>query len=165
MKDLQTALDNVNMTYEELISIAKDIVSRYSSDVDSLINDSANKIEVLSNDKIRLLITSLSFKAYSLSEAKEHSILKAEVAETLLNEKKAIEFNGAEGTVDSRRNIATINSSEEILVNIIYDTVGSLLKSKLDEVHRIVETLKTVLMSRNTELKINSDLRDERVGM
>lgn len=165
MKDLQIALDNVNTTYNELVEIAKDIVCRYSSEIDSLINDSIPKIESLSNDKIRLIMTNLSFMAYSLSEAKEHSLLKSEVAETLLNEKKAIEFNGAEGTVDSRKNLAIINSSEEILVNIIYDTVGSLLKSKLDEVHRITDTLKTVLMSRNTELKINSDLRDERVGM
>ena len=165
MKDLQIALDNVNTTYNELSEIAKDIVCRYSSEVDSLINDSIPKIESLSNDKIRLIMTNLSFMAYSLSEAKEHSLLKSEIAETLLNEKKAIEFNGAEGTVDSRKNLAIINSSEEILVNIIYDTVGSLLKSKLDEVHRITDTLKTVLMSRNTELKINSDLRDERVGM
>ena len=83
----------------------------------------------------------------------------------LLSEKKALEFNGAEGTVATRENIATLNSSEEILVNLIYDTVGSLLKAKLDEVHRVVDTLKTVIMSRNTEMKINSDLRDERIGI
>lgn len=165
MKDLQLALDNVNKTYNELIEIAKDIVKRYSSEVDDLISQATSNIESLSSDKIRLLMTNLSFRAYSLAEAKEHSLLKSGVAETLLDEKKAIEFNGADGTVDSRKNLAIINSSEEILVSLIYDTVGSLLKSKVDEVHRIVDTLKTVIMSRNAEMKITSDLRDERVGM
>lgn len=165
MKDLQKALDNVNATYDELVEIAKDIVNRYSSEVDSLIKNISGSIENLSNDQLRLFVTDLSLKGYSLAEAKEHSILKSEIAETLLDEKKAIEFNGAEGTVAVRENLAVLNSSEEILVNLIYDTVGSLLKSKLDEVHRIVDTIKTVIMSRNAEAKINYSLNDERVGM
>lgn len=165
MKDLQKALDNVNATYDELVEIAKDIVSRYSSEVDSLIKEVSGSIETLSNDQLRLIVTDLSLKGYSLAEAKEHSLLKSDISETLLDEKKALEFNGADGTVAVRENLAILNSSEEILVNLIYDTVSSLLKAKLDEVHRIVDTIKTVIMSRNTEARINASLNDERVGM
>ena len=163
-KDLQKALDNVNITYKELLDIVEDIVNRYSSPIDTIINEVANNIVDLSNDDIRRLLTEISFKSYSLGEAKEYSLLKSEVADALTKEKQAQIFNGSDGTVDAKKNKALLESSEEILVNTIYENVSSLLKTKLDEAHRIVSTLTTILTSRNAEAKLYISLRDDREG-
>ena len=54
------------------------------------------------------------------------------------------------------------NVSENILVEAVHSMVASALKVKLDEMHRVVDALKTVTMSRMSEAKltINADLRD-----
>lgn len=164
IKDLQKALDNVGETYDELVAIANDIVRRYSEPIDTIISNVNNSIYNLSNDDIRRLITELSFKCYSLGEAKEQLALKSEIADALTKEKQALTFNVADGTVDAKKNKALLESSEEILVNAIYETVAGLLKIKVDETHRIVDTLKTVVMSRNAEAKLNAGLKDDKEG-
>ena len=163
-KNLQTALNTVGETYDELVAIANDIVSRYSKPIDDIIANISNSVMILSNDDIRRILTELSFKSYSLGEAKEQLALKNEIADALVKEKQAIVFNGAEGTVDAKRNKALTESSEEVLVNAIYETVASLLKTKLDEGHRIIAVLTTVLTSRNVEAKLNVGMKDEREG-
>lgn len=161
-KDLQKALDNLGTTYDELVVIANDISSRYTKPIDDIIN-TVDVIE-LSNDDIRRLLTELSFKSYSLGEAKEQLALKSEIADALMKEKQAVVFNGAEGTVDAKKNKALLDSSEELLVNSIFETVASLLKTKLDETHRIVSVLTTVITSRNAEAKLNAGVTDNKEG-
>ena len=161
-KDLQKALDNLSTTYNELVVIANDIASRYTKPIDDII--SAINVVELSNDDIRRLLTELSFKSYSLGEAKEQLALKNEIADALMKEKQALVFNGAEGTVDAKKNKALLDSSEELLVNAVFETVASLLKTKLDETHRLVSVLTTVITSRNAEAKLNVGLTDNKEG-
>ena len=68
---LQEALDNVEMTYQELNTIAKDIVSEFFAGADSLIYE-LKDINELDNDSIRNYMIKLSLTAYSLSEVKEN---------------------------------------------------------------------------------------------
>lgn len=154
---LQQALDNTNTVYGQLVEIANDIIESYTTEVDTLINLALNNIENLTNDMIRDLMLKLSLKSYCFSEVKEKSSLKAECAETLRKEAFAKAFNGAEGSVGAKENTAIINTSDEILVESIYTLVSSLFKTKLDEVHRVVDTLKTILMSRMSEAKLVSE--------
>jgi hypothetical protein len=56
----------------------------------------------------------------------------------------------------TRENTATIESSAEILAEEIYTLVANMLKTKLDELHRIVSTLQSVLMTRMQEAKLSS---------
>lgn len=164
MNTLEEALNNVELTNENLVPIAKQIASKYTAKVDDIINYVIEHVNELNNDKLRCLIVDLSFNAYSLGEAKEYSLLKSEIAETLTKEANATEFNISQGTVEARRNQAMLNSSNEKLAELLSSTVAGLLKTKLDETHRIVDTLKTVITSRNTESKINFGIQDTRVG-
>ena len=79
---------------------------------------------------------------------------KSEIAEMVRKEKYAVEYNAASGAVAARDNEATLNSSDEKVIEMIYSLVASELKVKLDELHRIVDSLKTVLTSRLSEAKI-----------
>lgn len=164
MNTLEEALNNVELTNENLVPIAKQIASKYTAKVDDIISYVIEHVNELNNDKLRCLIVDLSFNAYSLGEAKEYSLLKSEIAETLTKEANATEFNISQGTVEARRNQAMLNSSNEKLAELLSSTVAGLLKTKLDETHRIVDTLKTVITSRNTESKINFGIQDTRVG-
>ena len=155
--ELQKALDNVEMTYSDLVEIANDIMSEYVSDVNNLIN-TINSKEVLSNDDIRQYMLLLSCKAFSFSEVKEKSSMKAEIAESLRKEKYAKTFNGIDGTVAFKENSSTIEITNEILVECIHNLVSSLFKTKLDEIHRLVDVLRTTLVSRNAEAKLTQDV-------
>ena len=152
--EVVAALDAVDATYDELIDVANDIAKEVVGDLDNMMSSAYNDVEKLSNEAIRDLMLKLSLRSYSFAEIKERSAFKSELAETLRKEAYAKNFNSAEGTVAVRENTAVLNSSAEILANQIYELVANMFKVKCDEVHRVVDTLKSVLMSRMQEAKM-----------
>lgn len=152
--NLQKALDNTEMMYSQLVTIANDIVDEHIAEASSLIDGIVKNVENLTNDAIRTSMLKLSLMAFSFGDIKEKSSLKAECAEALRKEAYAMEFNSTDGSVATKENTAIINTSDEILTETIYNLVASLFKNKLDEMHRVVDTLKTVLMSRVSEAKL-----------
>ena len=153
---VSAALDKIDMTYDELIVVANDILADVTGDLDAMMDSAYNDVERLSNEAIRDLMLKLSLRSYSFSEIKEKSIFKATLGETLRKEAYATNFNSAEGTVAVRENNAILNTSDETIAEEIYTLVSSLFKTKLDEVHRVVATLQSVLMSRMQEAKLSS---------
>lgn len=153
---LKDALNNIDMMYTELVEIANKIIDIYTKDVDELINKAYENVENLTMDNIRTLITKLSMKSYMFGDVKEKSSLKADCAEILKKEAYAIEFNKADGNNAIKENTATLEISDEIVSNAIYDLVASLFKTKLDEIHRVTDSLKSVLVSRMQEMKLSS---------
>ena len=108
------------------------------------------------DDKLINVLKNIPWFSYrkDFSEIKEKSALKAECAVTLRKDRYAEEFSLADGAVANKDSIAIRNISEEILVEAIYELISSLFKVKLDETHRLVDTLKTVLMTRLSEAKL-----------
>jgi type IV secretory pathway VirB4 component len=153
---VQKALNNIDDTYQDLIVVAEDIFQQTTKDIDEIMMSAYNDIEKLSNDAIRDLMLRLSLKSYTFSEIKEKAAFKSVLAETIRKEEYAQNFNKTEGTVAVRENTATIDTGAEILSEEIYTLVANMLKTKLDEVHRVVNTLQTVLMTRRQEAKLTS---------
>ena len=154
--NLDEALNNANVTYKQLVEIANGIVSKCTDSIDNIIKPAQESIERLTNDDIRTLMLKIAMASYAFSEIKEKSAFKAQCAEALRKESYANEFNSAVGSVAAKENTATVNISDEIIVENVYDLVASLLKTKLDEMHRVVDVLKTVLMSRLSEAKLTN---------
>ena len=154
---LNIALEELEVSYKDIVEMANDIVGEAVSDVDNIINTIS---ESMTNDDIRNTLLRLSMRAYSLGEFKEKATMKSELAETVRKQKYAIEFNGAEGSVAAKDNVAIISSAESVIVEVLYNLVSALLKTKLDEAHRCVDTLKTILMSRLSEAKLSNTLLD-----
>lgn len=150
------ALDNIDMTYDELIDIANDVVADVSGDLSDMIQSAYNNIENLTNDSIRQLLLKLSLRSYAFAEIKDKSLFKATLGETLRKEAYAKSFNLTEGTVAVRENTSIINCSAEILAEELYALIASIFKTRVDEVHRVVDSLKSVLMSRMQEAKLAS---------
>ena len=150
------ALDQVDMTYDQLVCIANDIIEEVTNDVNVLIQSAYNNVNNLTNDELRQYMLTLSLRAYSFCEIKEKSAFKASLAEILRKESHAKIFNTTDGTAGNRENTAIINTAEETLAEEIYTLVSALFKTKLDSIYRIVDTLKTVLMSRISEAKMST---------
>lgn len=155
-KNLTNAMSNVEVAYQEVIDISNDIVKEMTGDITLLIENTYNNIETLTNEDIRQLLLRLALRSYSFGEIKDKSAFKAALAESLRKEAYAKEFNAAEGTVAAKENTATINISSEIVVEEIYELTASLLKTRADEIHRVVDALKSVLTTRLTEAKLTS---------
>lgn len=155
-RELSQAIDNVEITYNEIIDIANESVKELTGDLDELLENVYYGVENLTNDGIREIMLRLSLRAFSFSAIKDKAGLKASLAETLRKEAYAKQFSTLDGSVAAKDTRATLNISEQIIVEQIYNLTASLFKTKLDEVHRCVDTLKTVLMSRLSEAKLTT---------
>lgn len=155
-QNVSKALDNIDMTYDELIDIANDICADVTGDLTEMIQSAYNNIENLTNDSIRQLLLKLSLRSYSFAEIKEKSLFKATLGETLRKEAYAKSFNSTEGTVAVRENTSIINTSSEIIAEELYTLVANMFKTRVDEIHRVVDSLKSVLMSRMQEAKLSN---------
>ena len=153
-KNINAALDNIDLVYDDLIVIANDIYNQQLGDIDSILSSVYENPENLSNDDLRNLIMKLSLKAFSFSAVKEKSAFKSVLAETIRKEAHAKAYGSAEGTAAAKENQAVLTTSEEILSEHVYDLVANLFKVKLDELHRCVDAFKTILTSRLSEAKL-----------
>ena len=154
--ELEKALNAVEMTYKDIVEIADGLVADYTKGLDNLIKSVEDRIDKISNDEIREIMLRLSIKAYSFGDVKEKSAIKAECAEILRKEAYAVSFNSAEGSVAAKDNASTLKVSNEIVSECLYNLVANLFKIKLDETRRLIDTLKTILMSRLSEMKMSS---------
>ena len=155
--DVKAALDAVDMTYSELIDIVDDTRKSVMEDCDLLIEDVSNNIQDMSNDKIRDTLMRLSLKSYYLASIKDKSAFKANLAETIRKEAYAKAFGNAVGTVAQKDGQALLDTSSQAVAEKIHDLMADLFKSSTDEIHRTIDVLKTVLMSRLSEAKLVSN--------
>lgn len=152
-KKLETALNNVETTYGELVNIANDMLNPMFEPINLIITQVNATVNAMSIDQIRDYILRIQLKAFEISEIKEKAALKAELAETLQKEKFAISFNGLDGSAAAKEKLALVETSAEIVSEALYSLVANLLKTKLDQLHRLVDCLKSILMSRMQETK------------
>ena len=155
-KTFSEAKQEVDNLYKDLSEVADSIVNKYTDDITKLIKKIENDVEKMTNQEIRMYTLKLSSLAYSLGDLVEHADLKRDCANALVKETNAREFNLAAGTVDTKKNVALLNSSNEQAVSMLYNTVADLLKTKLNSVYRVVDSLKNVLISRNAEAKLQN---------
>lgn len=152
-KKLEEALNNVELTYKELVEIANDMLNPLFGPINGIVSTLSTTVNSLSIDQIRDYILQLQLKAFEISETKEKAALKAELAETLQKEKFATSFNGFEGSAAVKEKLALIEASPETVSETLYNLVANLLKTKLDQLHRLVAALTSILMSRMSEAK------------
>lgn len=155
MKFTEEALKEVETNYSELKDIASDMLDDYFKPVDETIKKLEKNVSNISVDTLKDTILNLSIQSYKISEIKDKSSIKFEIAEALRKEKYAIECTKSEGTKLDKDNRALLESSSQVVTEILYDLVSSLAKTKLDEIHRVVDSLKSILMTRMQEIKLN----------
>jgi len=150
---LNQALQDVEMTYSELVQIANEMTAPLFTPINELVSGLSEHVNVLTVDQIRENILVLQLKAFELSEIKEKSALKADLASAIQKEKYAVSFNGMDGAATVKDKLATVAVADAIVTEVLYNLVANLFKTKLDQLHRLVDSLKSVLMSRMQEAK------------
>lgn len=158
--NLTDALNNVELVYSDIVDIANEMLDQIFEPINSLIDEIRNSGANSSTESIRGFMFRLQLKSFEISDTKEKSALKAECAEALRKEKYARIFNEASGTSGIKDNTALLGSSEELVVESLYNLVASLLKTKLDELHRLISVLQSILMSKMQEAKLSMNAID-----
>lgn len=152
-KDLNKALETVEMTYAQIKDIADDMLANAFEEPNKIIEDIQGNVESMSIDMIRDSILRLQLAVYTLSELRDRSGIKSTCAEALRKEAYAASYIGQEGTACVKDSNTILAISENIVAQCLYDLVASLVKTKVDQIHRMIDSLKSILMSRMQEAK------------
>ena len=153
------ALQNTELVYGDLKVIADEMFNAWAYDANQLVKQ-AEGVNSLTNDQLRDLIFKLAVKSFSFGEIKERALMKAEIAEALRKEAYAVEFAKAEGAVAAKDAAVTQAISSQVLTELVYNLVANLFKNKQDELHRLIDSLKSILTSRIAEAKLAAGMQD-----
>lgn len=156
MKNLDKALAEVDITYDQIKQIADDITLPLTQPINDIINFIERDINNLSIDALRNYMLNLQIEAFKLSEIRDKAATKAECAEAIRKEAYATNFLGQDGTATVKESNATLAISENIIVEYLYELSATLIKTKVDHTLRMIDTLKTIMMSRMQETKISA---------
>ena len=159
-KDLNKALEAVEMTYSQIKQIADDMVSAPFEEVNRLYEEVSLRVDILSIEALRDYLLKLQLAAFGLSEMRDRSGAKAICAEAVRKEAYAVNYMSQEGTAASKDSATTLAIAENIVAQCLYDLVASLVKTKLDSTHRLIDTMKSILMSRMQEAKMSNSMLD-----
>ena len=152
--NIDNAKKDVSEMYKSLQPAIKSIVDKHSKEIDSIIAKIKKNLDTLTNKELQDYMLQLSIETYYFSQIKDMSILKQECAMALLKESQANSFNSTEGTQAYRSNQAIIDSLDKQVVSLMQNAIANLMKTKLDEAHRVVNILSNVLISKNAENKL-----------
>ena len=159
-KDLNKALEAVEMTYGQIKQIADDMLAEPFEEVNRLYGDVSTYVDSLSVEALRDYLLRLQLAAFGLSELRDRSGAKATCAEAVRKEAYAVSYASQEGTAAAKDSAATLAVAENIVAQCLYDLVAALVKTKLDATHRLIDTMKSILMSRMQEAKLSNNLLD-----
>ena len=155
-KDLNAALEAVEMTYVQITEIADSMLVGAFEEPNRIVEFIQYNVESMSIDMLRDSILRLQLAVYALSELRDRSGVKAMCAEAIRKEAYATSYIGQEGTAGVKDSNTTLAISENIIAQCLYDLVASLTKTKVDQLHRMIDSLKSILMSRMQEMKISA---------
>jgi len=155
MNNIDEAKQDVIDMFNNLSPIILEIVDKYTEEADRLINK-LKKANTFTNSELREAILALSIESYMFGMSKDASLLKQECATTLMKESQARVYNETVGTQNVRQNQAIIDSSDKQVANMLYSAVANMMKTKQDEIHRMINTLNSILISRNAEAKLTA---------
>ena len=158
MEDIKNAKEKVLDVYKQLQPIVDGVVSKNAKDIDNLIKKIKTNLTTLTNKELQEFMLQLSVETYYFATIKDSAILKQECATALLNEGIANVFNSTAGTQMVRTNQATMDNLDKQTVKILYNAVANNMKSKLDEAHRMINVLSSVLISKNAEAKLQNNI-------
>ena len=155
-KDLNKALEAVEMTYCQIRDIADNMLAVPFEEPNRIVSFIQANIESMSIDMLRDSILRLQLAVYSLSELRDRSGIKASCAEAIRKEAYATAYVVQEGTAGVKDSNTTLAISENIVAQCLYDLVASLVKTKVDMLLRMIDSLKSILMSRMQEAKLSA---------
>ena len=146
---------------KDLSDAVREVTSSYTANLDQIVKDLSKGINLYSNSELWDFQVRLSIEAYILGNVKEQGSLKEACAEALEKESMAQAFVTSEGTQEVKRQQSILKTTDMQAVSMLYASVASLLKTKCDEAHRLVNVLQGIQISRAAEAKQMASPRSE----
>lgn len=161
MIDFEEARNEVKAVASSLAGVVDSVVKPCTAELDKLITKISTGIDKFSNNDLRDLMARISVETYYIGIAKEQSSLRDACANALYKEGMAKVYAATQGAVEAKKQQSIIDTVDKQAVSILYTTVAGLLRTKVDEAHRIVSVINSVLISRAAEAKQFYNPRNE----
>lgn len=158
---LNEAKKDVDDTYNLMIEAVRNTTAEYTVELDSIVHELSKGINLFSNAELWDFQVRLSLAAYALGNIKEQGLLREACSEALYKLKLAQEYTATTGTQEYKKQTSIINAEDKQAISIIYASAASLLKTKCDEAHRLVNVLQGIQISRASEAKSAASPRSE----
>ena len=155
-KNLDSALEEIELTYRDVVDIADGMTAEIFQPTNNLIEEINTRINMLTTEDIRGYILRLATRAYQMVEIRDKALMKAECAEAIKKEHYATQYAGMEGSTVAKDNQATLAISDSIVAEVLYNLIANLFKSKVDNINRVVDSLKSILISRQQDAKMEN---------
>ena len=149
-KDLNKALEAVEMTYSQIKEIADSMLAGPFEEPNRTVEFIQFNVESMSIDMLRDSILKLQLAVYSLSELRDRSGIKATCAEAIRKEAYAANYIGQEGTAGVKDSNTTLAISENIVAQCLYDLVASLVKTTQSKLAEMVGVSRNTISSIET---------------
>ena len=152
---------DVNEVYFQLSDAVKDTVADIVKPIDDIVKELSKGINLFSNTELWDFQLRLGIESYKLANIKEQSSLKEACAEALYKEGLARAYSETTGAAETKKQASILATIEKQAVSMLYASVSSLLKTKLDEAHRLVNIIQNIQISRAAEAKLSGSPRSE----
>ena len=127
----------------------------------NLVKELSKGINLYTNSQLWDFQMQISVEAYNISMAKEQTSLKQACAEALYKEGLANSYSLSTGTQEAKKQQSVLDTIDKQGVNMLWTAVSSLLKTKCDEAHRLVNAIQNIQISRAAEAKQLGSPRSE----
>lgn len=161
LEKLDSARQSVEEVYTALANTAKEIASKYTTNIDKIKDELKKGISLFSNSELWDIQVRLGIETFELGSICAYSSLKEECAEALHKEGVAKSYITNEGTQEAKKQKSVLDTIDKQAVAILHSGVLDLLKIKLDEGHRLVNILQSIQISRASEAKQSASPRSE----
>lgn len=158
---IESAKKEVEEIYAYLSDAVRETTREYTKVLDDIVAELDKDINLFTNSELWNFQVRLGIEAYRLGNIKEQGLLKESCAETLLKEGVAKAFTTATGTQEIKKQQSILDTVDKQALSMLYSSVASLLKTKCDEAHRLVNILQSIQISRAAEAKQFASPRSE----
>lgn len=160
-EELEKARQDVEELYKDLSGVIREVTNEYTSNLDSIFEELSKGINLFSNPQLWDFQVRLSIEAYCLGNIKEQGALKDLCADALYKESLAKSYSATTGAVEMRKQQSILDTLDKQAISMMYKSISSLLKTKCDEAHRMINVIQSIQISRASEAKQNANPRNE----
>lgn len=158
--NLEEHKKQVELKSENIEKIVLQVISKYSTDLDTLVRDidtriRQNELDGFSDQELEMYCLKLSSFMYFAAAGQELIGLKEAISEALNKEDYNNSYANASGTIADKKATAELESQSSMLVELIYDNAEKMMGSKLTYATHLLGSIKRVLNRRIEQMKMN----------
>lgn len=159
--DISSEKKEVDELYKQLKDGAIESVNAMTATLDGMIKQLDSGVSTMSNSELWDMQMKLGVETYKLGIAKEQSALKSTCSDAFYKLSLAQSFCSIDGAQETKKQKSIADNIKTQAIAMLYTSASSILKMKMDEAHRIVNIIQSILISRASDAKNAGNPRSE----